>query len=363
MGQEMLHILLVEDDDIDREAMKRYVRKEHLAYDLQTVSSESEAAATLREQSFDVVLLDYDLGTATGLDLLPSAGDAPVVFVTGGGDEEVAVEAMRRGAYDYIIKDPNRNYLKILPATIRNVLKRRKAEEERRKAEAALAASREELNSIIKTVPDVIYRLNDDSRISFISDAIRRYGYEPEELLDTDIFNLIHREDRSNALYRVNERRTGTRSTQSFELRLLTKDKRSVPFEIFNISAQGLYRTHKPVESAFLGTQGIARDITERKKAEKEREKLFHELQEAMAEVKTLSGLLPICASCKKVRDDKGYWNQIEEYLETQADVSFSHGICPECLKDLYGNEDWYKEKYQTEPPDQKKRVHYFKKK
>ncbi len=356
MGEDMLHILLVDDDDIDREAMKRHVRMEHLAYDLQTVASESEATAVLSEKSFDVVLLDYDLGTATGLDLLPCTGDAPVVFVTGGGDEEVAVEAMRRGAYDYIIKDRNRNYLKILPSTIQNVMKRRNAEEERRKAEAALAASREELDSIVKTVPDVIYRLKDDSRISFISDAIRRYGYEPEELLDTDIFNIVHHEDRNNALYRVNERRTGARSTQSFELRLMTKDKRPVPFEIFNISAQGLYRTHKPVESAFLGTQGIARDITERKKAEKEREKLIRELQKAMAEVKTLSGLLPICASCKKVRDDKGYWNQIEEYLENQVDVSFSHGICPECLKELYGHEDWFKEKYQNERPDHEKK-------
>ncbi len=353
MEEDMLHILLVEDDDIDREAMERHVRKEHLAYDLKTASSESEANAALREYTFDVVLLDYDLGTATGLDILPFTGDSPVVFVTGGGDEEVAVEAMRRGAYDYIIKDPERNYLKILPSTIRNVLMRRNAEKERRKAEKALASSREELDSIIKTVPDVIYRLNNDSRITFISDAIRRYGYEPEELLDTNIFDLIHQDDRTTAHYRVNERRTGARSTRSFELRLMTKDRRPVPFEIFNIAAQGLYHTRKPVESAFLGTQGIARDITERKNAEKEREKLIRELQEAMAEVKTLSGLLPICASCKKVRDDKGYWNQIEEYLETQADVSFSHGICPECLKTLYGDEDWFKEKYQSEYPDE----------
>ncbi len=352
MGEEMLHILLVDDDDVDREAMKRHVRKEHLGYDLRTVASESEAGAALRENSFDVILLDYDLGTATGLDILPCAGNTPVVFVTGGGDEEVAVEAMRRGAYDYIIKDPDRNYLKILPATIENVLKRRNAEEERRKAEEALAASREELDSIIKTVPDIIYRLDDDSRISFISDAVRIYGYEPEDLLGADIFTIVHQEDRSNARYRVNERRTGARSTRSFELRLLTKDKRPIPFEIFNISAQGLYHTQKPIESAFLGTQGIARDITKRKKAEKEREKLIRELQEAMAEVKTLSGLLPICASCKKVRDDKGYWNQIEEYLENQVDVSFSHGICPECLKELYGNEDWYKEKYENKHPD-----------
>ncbi|MCP4691902.1 MAG: PAS domain S-box protein [Desulfobacterales bacterium] len=347
MGEKNLHILLVEDDDIDREALTRHVRRENLAYELTTASSEEEARDALGENEFDVVLLDYDLGGAsTGLDVLPYAGDSPVVFVTGGGDEEIAVEAMRRGAYDYMIKDQARNYLKILPSTIQNVLKRRNAEKERRAAEAALAASREELDSIVNSVPDIIYRLDDDSRVSFISESIRKYGYDPDELIGMDIFEIVHEADRANAIYRVNERRTGTRSTRSFEIRLLTKDNRPIPFEIFNISAQGLYGTRKPVESSFLGTQGIARDITERKKAEKEREKLIRDLQEAMAEVKTLSGLLPICASCKKVRDDKGYWNQIEEYLETQVDVSFSHGICPECLKELYGNEEWYKENY-----------------
>ena len=52
---------------------------------------------------------------------------------------------------------------------------------------------------------------------------------------------------------------------------------------------------------------------------------------------------MPICASCKKIRDDKGYWNQIEGYIETHSDASFSHGLCPECMDNIYGNEGWYK--------------------
>jgi CheY-like chemotaxis protein len=67
-----------------------------------------------------------------------------------------------------------------------------------------------------------------------------------------------------------------------------------------------------------------------------ERFKLIKELQNALAEIKTLSGLLPICAYCAKVRDDKGYWNKIEAYIKEHADVDFSHSICPECLKKHY---------------------------
>jgi hypothetical protein len=69
---------------------------------------------------------------------------------------------------------------------------------------------------------------------------------------------------------------------------------------------------------------------------EEEREKLIKELQNALTEIKTLSGLLPICSYCKKIRDDKGYWNQIESYIHKHSDTEFSHGICPECAKKYY---------------------------
>ncbi len=76
----------------------------------------------------------------------------------------------------------------------------------------------------------------------------------------------------------------------------------------------------------------------ERKKIEVERERLVQELQEALIEVKTLSGLLPICAWCKKVRDDEGYYHQIESYITARTEARFSHGICPTCLKERYSD-------------------------
>jgi hypothetical protein len=84
-------------------------------------------------------------------------------------------------------------------------------------------------------------------------------------------------------------------------------------------------------------------DITEHKQAEEERERLILELQEALSQVKTLSGLLPICASCKKIRNDEGYWEQMEIYISEHSEVDFSHGICPECAQKLYP--EYYKKK------------------
>ncbi len=80
----------------------------------------------------------------------------------------------------------------------------------------------------------------------------------------------------------------------------------------------------------------VKEDITARKQNEAERDKLILDLQEALASVKSLSGLLPICASCKKIRDDKGYWSQVESYVEKHSDATFTHGICPDCIKKLY---------------------------
>ena len=85
-------------------------------------------------------------------------------------------------------------------------------------------------------------------------------------------------------------------------------------------------------------------DITDRKNAEQEREKLIEKLQKALEEINTLSGIIPICASCKKIRDDKGYWNQVEAYIEEHSAAEFSHAMCEECCEKLYGGQDWYEE-------------------
>ena len=228
----------------------------------------------------------------------------------------------------YAVKDEAGNY-----STIRTSLS---DITERKQADLALIATQQEIESIVKTVPDIIYRLDPQGRLTFVSDAVKRYGYQPDELLGTKVMKLVYPEDKAKTIHRIKERRTGARSTKSFETRLTTKNQTAVSFEVFIISAEGLYLPKKFGLSTFLGTQGIARDISARKRAEEEREKLHIKLQEAFDNIKTLKGLLPICANCKNIRDDKGYWNQIEAYIRDHSDAEFSHSICPDCAKKLY---------------------------
>jgi hypothetical protein len=85
-----------------------------------------------------------------------------------------------------------------------------------------------------------------------------------------------------------------------------------------------------------FGARNLRAHLLARQRAEAERERLIAELREALANVKTLKGLIPICSSCKKVRDDKGYWTQLESYLAQHSEAEFSHGLCVDCMRKLY---------------------------
>ncbi len=95
-------------------------------------------------------------------------------------------------------------------------------------------------------------------------------------------------------------------------------------------------RPFRDVNGNLIGIVESFQDITDRIKAENAKVELIDDLQEALDRVNLLSGMLPICASCKKIRDDKGYWNQIETYIRDHSEAEFSHGICPECAQKLY---------------------------
>jgi PAS domain S-box-containing protein len=93
---------------------------------------------------------------------------------------------------------------------------------------------------------------------------------------------------------------------------------------------------YRDKEERIIGIIGFAIDITERKQAEEALEEEHGRLQKALDEVRTLRGIVPICSNCKKIRDDKGFWNQVEKYVSDHTEAKFSHGICPDCVKELY---------------------------
>jgi PAS domain S-box-containing protein len=155
--------------------------------------------------------------------------------------------------------------------------------------------------------------------------ACRILGRTRAEILREGREGLIDSSDPRLAVLIEERQRTGKAHG---ELTARKKDGTPFPIEISSV----VFRSPE----GELRTCLIIRDITERKAAEAERDRLILELQEAVGRVRSMSGLLPICASCRKIRDEQGGWHNLEAYILRHTDADFSHGICPDCRRDLY---------------------------
>lgn len=134
----MQHLLIVEDDKIDQLAFERFVEKTEFAYTYKLTGSIKDAKKTLKEQTFDAIVTDYFLGDGTAFELLELHLDIPFIIVTGTGSEAIAVDAMKKGAYDYLIKDIDGHYLNMLPVTIQHAINRYRAEKENKEYHLSL---------------------------------------------------------------------------------------------------------------------------------------------------------------------------------------------------------------------------------
>lgn len=148
------------------------------------------------------------------------------------------------------------------------------------------------------------------------------FGYDRPELTNRNLLELSAPESRDEVRKRI-----ASRPESPYELVGLRKDGSTFMAEI-----NGKTIPYKGQPQRVVAI----RDITEQKQAAIEREGLITKLQKALEEINTLRGVLPICASCKKIRDDGGYWNQIESYIKNHTEAEFTHGICPDCVKKLY---------------------------
>lgn len=156
-------------------------------------------------------------------------------------------------------------------------------------------------------------------------------GYTDDEI-PNDIekwVKYVHPEDSDPVMAAAQECLDGKTPEYVYEHRMLHKDG-SVRWILVRGKA---IRDENDNAIRLIGTDT---DITDRKKAEEKIEKFNKELQDALNHVKLLSGLLPICSACKKIRDDKGYWNQIEIYIREHSEAEFTHSLCPHCKDKLY---------------------------
>ncbi|MEK6743128.1 MAG: PAS domain S-box protein [Nitrospirota bacterium] len=199
---------------------------------------------------------------------------------------------------------------------------------------AALKASEKKLADIAASLGEGVLVIDGDGRLTFMNpEAERLLGWTSEELLGEVLHALIHHQRPDGTPYPIGEcpshevLRNGVRQVVERDM-YLCRDGAFLP--VSYIAAP--IRNGATVVAAVIAFQ----DITMRQMIEEERERLIGELKEALENVKKLEGMLPICSSCKRIRDDKGGWNQLEVYIHEHSNAEFSHGICPDCAVKLY---------------------------
>jgi len=188
---------------------------------------------------------------------------------------------------------------------------------------------------LIEESRDAIVILNDQGGVYEVNPSFARLlGYTMDEMYELYVWDWDVHLDKEQIMARLKEVNP---AGHRFETVYCCKDGTLIDVELSNNGA--VYRGEK-------FTFCICRDITERKKAEKERDEMIETLQASLSEIKTLRGILPLCSFCKKVRNDAGNWEEVDIYIEKHSEADITHSVCPECFKKHYPEEYEYIQLY-----------------
>ncbi len=319
-----LHILILEDVPADAEMMERELKNSGIVFTSNCVYKKDDFLTQLDVFSPDIILSDYSMPQFNGMAALELVKERyssiPFIIVTGSINETTAVECMKAGADDYVLKEG----LKHIGPAVEGALEKKWLKEEKEKAEAKIRQSAREWQTTFDSVNDAISLINIEGKILQCNKAMASLLDKTVlEVMGSTCWELVHN---------TSERIEGCpfmrmQETHQREIIRLPSGDRMLQVTVDPVLDE---------DGDLISVVHIISDITALNQAEEQQKNLISELQTALAKVKKLSGFLPICASCKKIRDDKGYWNQIENSIRDHSEADFSHGLCPECAKNLY---------------------------
>lgn len=259
---EGIRILIVEDMPADAELIERELRRAGLVFTTRRVATKDAFLTALREFAPQIVLSDYNLPQFNGpeaLSLLKKTNSAvPFILITGSMTEEVAVECMKDGAHDYILKTS----LTRLPSAVRSALEKVRTIEEKRSAEAALRKSEEQYRLIAENTSDLICMVDTLGHFTYLSPSYRDVlGYAPESLIGQHCLSLLHPDDRENTEAEALRSTSHHAATYGIEIRVRHKNG---AWKVFETVVNWTYDAQGKRQYGIF----VSRDITERKQAE-----------------------------------------------------------------------------------------------
>ncbi|MCE3607220.1 EAL domain-containing protein [Massilia sp. P8910] len=268
-------ILLIDDEPRLLSALHDLLRDR--GFELVTARSGAEALAQLSARRFDLVLLDLRLPDMSGHEIMDFINDkeidADVIVMSGDVGIEAAIGALKRGAYDYLRKPYSREEML---TTVGNALQQRSLTMANERIASQLENSEKLYRYLVDSSPDIIYTLNHEGRFTFINDrAFQLLGFAREDLIGQHYTILVHDEDLERARYAFNERRVDERASRNVELRLKCHARAgqnrafNTTLMTISLNSMGMHvPDHDVKKLEFYGTYGVARDITDRKRAE-----------------------------------------------------------------------------------------------
>ena len=268
------NILIVDDDQALLVSLTKLLAIN--GYDADTATGGEEAICCINHKEYDLILLDLHMPDVNGYDVMQhikAVKQAPaVVIISGETSFESARKVCSSGSYDFLRKPYETQELL---TTVKNALKEKQLKKQNVLIQNQLKESERLYRYLVNTSPDIIYILDPQGHFTFINERIESLlGFAAEELIGKHYSILVHQDDAEQAKYIFNERRVGERASSNIELRLKCKDgmsprhfkNKTIPIEL---SSMGIYTgSEKVSDNTYLGTYGVARDITERKIAE-----------------------------------------------------------------------------------------------
>jgi len=314
-------ILIAEDDGIIAARLRSFLIK--LGYIVPAVVASGEEAVR-QAAAFRPELVLMDIRLAGNLDGIEAGGQIsadlgiPLIYLTAYMDDTLLQRAKRTEPYGYLVKPVQDRELR---ATIEVALYRHHMDQQLRESE-------ERYRAVVSQAVEGITLFEAETGCLLEANGAFQsmLGYTAQEIPALSVYDVMEH-GRAGADLDLSVVLKNRQAAALGERRFVRKDGSLIDVDV---SASLITREARPVVCL------VAHDITERKQAERQRESLVAELQEALSQVKTLSGLLPICASCKRIRDGQGAWQPVETYIRERSNAEFTHGLCPDCMRKLY---------------------------
>jgi len=197
-----------------------------------------------------------------------------------------------------------------------------------------LRESEKHYRSLIDESMDPTFSFYEDGTYRYVNNAFAMgVGKTPGEIIGQKIWDIFEKEE-ADLRFALVKKVFAEGKTEEIEVRVPLP-----PGDTYYLTTAKPIFTNAGIVETVICT---SKNITKRKLAEIALKEEHERLLQALEEIKVLSGFIPICSSCKSVRDDKGYWNKIEAYLSQHSGVELTHSLCPSCIEQLYGNEEWY---------------------